>query len=772
MPNRLARESSPYLLQHANNPVEWFAWGEEAFAEARRRDVPILLSIGYSTCYWCHVMERESFESGSIAAVLNRSCVCVKVDREERPDVDDLYMAATLMLRGQGGWPMTVFLDPGTLRPFFAGTYFPPEPRGGMPSIVQVVEGMAQAWRDRRGDVERQAAAVAGAVTEHLAAVGAPVALGSGQITAAVQTLLQTCDRTNGGFGRAPKFPQPANLAFLLEVRPRAGDDSTADAIDAVLRVTLDRMSVGGLFDHAGGGFHRYSVDAYWTVPHFEKMLYDNALLASVYTRAARWFADEWYEQTARRTLGFMLREMQLSGGGFASAQDAEVDHREGLNYLWTPDEVRAVFADDPAEGEFAIRTFGLDESANFRDPHHPADPPRWVLRLEDRPERLARGLDMDPAEFQDRLRNIEQRLLIARGARSQPGCDDKVIAAWNGMAMVAFCEAAEMFPDPKSERDRWVAAARSVAGLMLGAMRDGEGGLRRSVRGSSPGPAGVLEDYAWSARGLLALARVDPDFAFAGRPARDHAFELLATANERFAHPTLGLTDAPERPDLFVRPRATHDGATPSGVSTMLHALLDAADAGLDSARERAIGLFRAVSPAIAESPISTVHATHALFRLLVSHAEAGARLAEGAPAETASEDLPQPVEIYADQERLVVGPDQPAELNLVLRIAPGYHVTAADAGAVAAGLSAFRVGLLHGGGVAVYADYPPALAWAADPSVGVYEGEVEIRVAVERAGEWTGRPMLGVWYQACTDHACMEPRVLELDVAIDRAG
>src|ERR1043165_6403662 len=331
--NRLAKETSPYLLQHAHNPVDWFPWGIEAFAEARKRGVPIFLSIGYSTCYWCHVMERECFESEEIAAQMNRGFLCIKVDREERPDLDDIYMAATQMTTGRGGWPMSVFLEPEKLRPFYCGTYFPPEPRGGMRSFPQILEAISGAWKNERDEVAQQSETLANAVREHLGTVESTVPVGLGHVSKAAQTLLRMLDRVHGGFGSAPKFPQPVFLEFLLDIREVAADEATRDATDQALRLTLDRMACGGMNDQIGGGFHRYSVDEKWLVPHFEKMLYDNAQLAAVYARAGTIYNDDFYRRTARRTIEYILKEMTQPSGAFSSAQDAEVDGREGGNY-------------------------------------------------------------------------------------------------------------------------------------------------------------------------------------------------------------------------------------------------------------------------------------------------------------------------------------------------------------------------------------------------------------------------------------------------------
>ncbi|MBM4109594.1 MAG: thioredoxin domain-containing protein, partial [Phycisphaerae bacterium] len=496
MPNRLAGQTSPYLLQHARNPVDWWPWGPEAFDEARRRDVPILLSIGYSTCYWCHVMERESFENEEVAAVINREAVPIKLDREERPDVDDLYMAATLIVRGQGGWPMNCFLEPATLKPFFCGTYFPAEARGEMPGFADIVSRVGHAWRTQRERVLGDARTIADAVREQTSADEPPVDLGPGQVSQGVETLLRMADRDRGGFGHAPKFPQPTLIEFLLDVRPRAGDADTAGAIDAVVRRTLDAMACGGVRDQAGGGFHRYAVDHAWLVPHFEKMLYDNAQLAAVYAHAATLYGDPEYARVARETVAYVRRELTEPGGAFCSAQDAEVDHREGLNYLWTPEQVRAAMPPDDAE--WAIKVYGLDQGPNFQDPHHPHDSPANVLRLAARPERLAGDQRLTREAFVERLRRVNAALYEARLKRKQPLLDDKVIASWNGMMIAAMARVGQVLDDPDT-----VDAAERAADRVLALLTSPEG-PRRVARAGVPGhAAALLEDHAALASGL-----------------------------------------------------------------------------------------------------------------------------------------------------------------------------------------------------------------------------------------------------------------------------
>ena len=731
-PNRLINETSPYLLQHAHNPVDWWPWSDEAFEEARRRGVPVFLSIGYSTCYWCHVMERESFEDAAIAAQMSRDFVCIKVDREERPDVDEVYMAATVMMTGHGGWPMSVFLEPVQRRPFWCGTYFPAQPRPGMrmPTFPQVLESLAKAYGEQRNAIEEQSAQLAAAVREHLSAQAAPVQLGQEQVADAVSSLLKIFDRVHGGFGNAPKFPQPVFLEFLLDARARAADDSTGDAIDQALRRTLDKMACGGIRDHVGGGFHRYSVDAHWLVPHFEKMLYDNAQLARVYARAARWYGDPWYEQVARETLAYVQREMTGEGGGFFSAQDAEVDGREGLNYLWTAEEVRAVFTDSPEDADFVIRIYGLDKGPNFQDPHHPGEPSGNVLRLEDRPDRIAGRFNLSTDGFLDRQRAVNGRLYAARDARKQPRLDDKVLTAWNGLMIGAFALAARELEAPEL-----LGPAQRAADCILSKMTDASGLLRTYRAGTAKIPA-FLEDHAFFIHGLLELSRSSP------APAKDQnlsrAKAVLDWAVKAFFDETSGnVFDTRESStELFVRTRSTHDGATPAGISVMLHDLLDLAELTSDDAYAgRALAALIPISNAVAESPVGTINSTRALLRLLIGREGVAAALRSSSPAtsqapRSAAEVLP--VEIYASVDRITLAEDKPAELTLVIKIADGYHVPAADPGDsdAARSLIPFRVGIVNGVGVAAYAGYPEGQPYQ---DIRVYTGTFELPVALE---------------------------------------
>ncbi|MFO0831112.1 MAG: DUF255 domain-containing protein [Phycisphaerales bacterium] len=771
--NRLAGSSSPYLLQHAHNPVDWYPWGEEAFGEARRRGVPIFLSIGYSTCYWCHVMERESFEDAATARLMNGRMVCVKLDREERPDLDDIYMAATVAMTGQGGWPMSVFLEPDTLRPFFCGTYYPREPMHGRPTFQRVVEGITDAFHAQREDVRAQAARLAGAVGEQLADERARVALGMGTIEDALSRVLALFDPVHGGFGSAPKFPQCVFLEFLLDVRGIA-DGETRAAVDRCVKTTLDGMAAGGIHDHVGGGFHRYSVDASWTVPHFEKMLYDQAQMVSVYQRASRELGEPWYHRVALRAASFVGQELTDPAGGLWSAVDAEVEGREGLNYLWTPGQVRAV-APEP-EASLMIRAFSLDQPPNFRDPHHPDDAPSWVLRMPGTPLVVSSREGMAEGEWGSALMGAVAGYLVdARRARPSPRVDTKVLASWNGMAFSALAlleGRAGGAGAPGS--DLLARFSRALDRLTTPAH-----GLLRA-----PGVPAFLEDYGAMASACVAVAR-----ASAAAPAQVRA-ALLDRARAFIEHAVRGCTegsgdgvrifDAPSSPDLFVRACSTHDGAMPSGYSLFLHGLLDVAEesSAEEAGRLRGVAasLLSAMSGRIAESPVGSINSVRALLRLVRAAPELAASLADvapggGLPASLRVVSSATAVEVLATEERIVLAEDAPAQFTLRVRIRPGFHVIAADPGGGGpASLVPFRVGVFHGSGVVAYADYPQGSPLSGYGNAGAYEGEFDLPVALERSGAWSGTPLLMVTFQACSDTECLAPARVELDIALDR--
>lgn len=541
MANRLAGATSPYLLQHADNPVDWWQWGEEAFAEARSRDVPVLLSVGYAACHWCHVMAHESFEDADVAQLMNARFVNIKVDREERPDVDAVYMAATQAMTGQGGWPMTCFLTPAG-EPFHCGTYFPPAPRPGMPSFRQVLSAIDEAWTSGGAEVRGAGARVVAALAKQASPLQEST-VDSEVLAGAATSLLGGFDRRNGGFGGAPKFPPSMVLEFLLRHHERTGSVEALSIVEA----TASAMAAGGIYDQLAGGFARYSVDARWVVPHFEKMLYDNALLLRIYTHLARLTGSARYRTVAAQTAEFMIERLRTPEGGFAASLDADTDGVEGLTYAWTPVQLAEVLGQQ--DGKWAADLLEVTGSGTFE---HGTS----TLQLLAEPD--------DP----ERWESVRSRLLAARDERPQPACDDKVITAWNGLAIAALAEAGVALGD-----ETWVAAAVRAAELIVSThLVDGR--LRRASRDGVVGSAaGVLEDYGCLAEGLLVLhqATASPRWLTA-------AVELLDTALAHFAsdeapgayHDTADDADA-----LVWRPAEITDNASPAGASALAGALL-----------------------------------------------------------------------------------------------------------------------------------------------------------------------------------------------------
>jgi uncharacterized protein YyaL (SSP411 family) len=550
MPNRLANSTSPYLLQHAANPINWWPWCPEAFAEARERNVPVLLSVGYAACHWCHVMAHESFEDTETAAQINAEFVAIKVDREERPDIDAVYMAATQAMTGSGGWPMTCFLTPAG-EPFQCGTYYPPTPRQGMPGFRQLLSAVTKAWREDGERVRDAAGQIANRLAETAGASLPPSALDPAALDRALATLVGEFDLDNGGFGGAPKFPPSMALEFLLRHHERT---ASARALEMV-ELTCERMARGGMYDQLGGGFARYSVDARWVVPHFEKMLYDNALLLRAYAHLARRTLHAPTAVLARRvaeeTAAFLLGDLRTAEGGFAAALDADTDGVEGLTYAWTPEQLREVLGDE--DGDWAAELLNVTPAGTFE---HGSS----VLQL------LA-----DPTPFDEqRWQGVQAALLATRAARPQPARDDKVVTAWNGLAITALAEAGAALGRPD-----WVDAAAGAATLLLG-LHVVDGRPRRSSRGGVVGAAaGVLEDYGCLADGLLALHQ-----ATGAAQWLNAALGLLDSALEHFADPEQPggyLDTADDAEELLHRPRDLTDGATPSGAAALAGALLTA---------------------------------------------------------------------------------------------------------------------------------------------------------------------------------------------------
>jgi len=621
--NRLKDSTSPYLLQHADNPVDWWPWCDEAFAEAARRDVPVMLSVGYAACHWCHVMAHESFEDPETAQLLNQTVVAVKVDREERPDVDAVYMTATQAMTGQGGWPMTVFMTPDR-EPFFCGTYFPRD------YFTQLVANIGQAWAKQRVGVTDQARNVAGALAENAAATAQALRQGARRpyddaTSTAVSTLEADFDKANAGFGGAPKFPPSMVLEFLLRHHERTGSQPAL----RMAELTCDHMARGGMYDQLGGGFARYSTDAAWVVPHFEKMLYDNALLARVYAHLYRRTGSGLARRVAEQTCDWMLRELSTAEGGLAASLDADTDGEEGKFYVWRPGELAAVLTPDDAA--FAAEVFHVTQEGTFE---HGTS----VLQLR---------ADPAAAADRDRLDRVRDQLLQARAARTPPGRDDKVVAAWNGLAISALAETGLLL-----DRPDLIAAARDAAGLLARLhLRDGRL-VRTSRDGTAGATSGALEDYACVAEGLLTLSGVTGEgrwLALAG--------DLLEVALGAFTDGTGGFYDtANDDEQLIFRPADPADNATPSGTFAVAGALLaysaltgsarhrEAAEAalgvlpGIAARFPRAAGAGLATAEALLSGPAeiavigpATDDRTHALHQTALHAAPPGAVLALG---------------------------------------------------------------------------------------------------------------------------------------------
>ena len=545
MSNRLTAETSPYLLQHAQNPVHWYAWSEEALADAQDSERPILLSIGYSSCHWCHVMAHESFEDAETAAYMNEHFINIKVDREERPDLDDIYMKAVQGLTGQGGWPLTVFLTPDG-KPFFGGTYFPPVARMNMPSFRQVLEAVVDAWRQRRAQVEEQSEKLRDFIAEHTAFDLAPSQLTLTTLREAGDSIQANHDPVYGGFGAAPKFPQAMSLDFLLRRYHRAQDLTLLNAITK----TLDSMAFGGIYDQLGGGFHRYSVDAQWLVPHFEKMLYDNALLSRLYLEAFMRTGNPLYERVACETLDYVRREMTAPAGGFYSAQDADSEGEEGKFYVWTPDEIEAVLGADDAR--LFCAHYGVTPGGNFEGKN--------ILFL-------GSGAEAGLSEQEvSRVHTVLNPLLLEkRGRRVAPETDTKVIAGWNGLMLQSFAQAARQLGRPADMQ-----TARANGEFLLDTMAQ-DGLLAHTyARGTTAG-LGFLEDYGGVAVGLLALyeATFDARWFTAARGLCDTVLSDFYEGNGAF------YDTSARHEKLIVRPRNLFDNAVPSGASLACEALL-----------------------------------------------------------------------------------------------------------------------------------------------------------------------------------------------------
>ena len=591
MPNRLINETSPYLLQHANNPVDWFAWGPEALERAEAEDKPILLSVGYSACHWCHVMERESFENPQIADIMNENFISIKVDREERPDIDSIYMKAVQAMTGQGGWPMTVFLTPDG-KPFFGGTYFPPEDRQGLAGFPRVLQALAQTYQEKRGDVVKATDQLMQRMRQMSASVPSTDPLTQDIMFQAHTGIAREFDDRYGGVGMQPKFPQPMTYEFLLRYYLRSENSQALEMVE----LTLDRMAEGGIYDQLGGGFHRYSTDTFWLVPHFEKMLYDNALLAKLYLHAYQVTEKPLYRRIVEETLDYVLREMTDPSGGFYSAQDADSEGMEGKFFIWRPEEIIKVLGKD--DGEIFNRYYGVTLKGNFEG--------RSILHAADDAEKVAKKVGLTAAEIEALLQRSGAKLLKVRDSRVHPGRDDKILLSWNGLMLRAFAEAAAVL-----QRSDYAAVAEKNAAFLLDNLRE-DGRLLRTYKSGQAKLNAYLEDYAFLIDGLIALHEV----TFEPRWLQE-AVGLGNAMVDLFWDETSGqfYDTGRDHEELIIRPRDFSDNAIPSGSSMAADVLLRlAVIAGELEHRRLAVTALRSMRELMARFPTGAGHWLSAL--------------------------------------------------------------------------------------------------------------------------------------------------------------
>ncbi len=756
--NRLAAESSPYLLLHAHNPVDWYPWGPEALAKARAEDKPIFLSVGYSTCFWCHVMERESFSDPSVAALMNEAFVNIKVDREERLDLDEIYMLATQILHGQGGWPNSVFLTPD-LKPFFAGTYFPPLDSRGMPGFPTVLRSMIHAWKERRADVLQQSEELGEAIRRHLAEIEPFTGELPGREPAerAFASLRERLDPTWGGFGGAPKFPTPANLFLLLAFAepgaspaPEEAEGVQAAEAAMMLGATLDGMARGGIYDQLAGGFHRYATDREWRVPHFEKMLYDNGLLLEVYAREHRRSGSPEAARIARETAEFLAREMtapdvEEAGGSFWSAIDAETGGREGAYYVWTRDELELALGDEGAT--FLAPIFGFHAEPFFEEKRYVLHLPR-PLDVQARERRLSR------AALLAEIAPLRTRLLAARTRRRRPATDDKILADWNGIAISGLAVAGSVL----GERGL-VEQAKRAAEFVLANLRSApgpEGTLLHSWRGGVGRIQAGLTDYAFFVRGLLRVHE-----ATASARYLEEAIRLTDEQERRLGSPRGGFFNTAEALDLLVRGKEIFDGALPGANGVAAHNLLDlAAATGERRFRELAERTLRAFAPLVERHPEGAKTMALALARfargdgsLRSGDTSAGQALFSVKEGSGALDDLGSLAQKVVQLELRPGARDGEGWKSFVLAasVADGWHLDAN------LGLEAIDCELDQ---ASIAYPRPEATGAPGSPRYQqVFRGQFEI-VARARSAQGTGlEPRLKFSYQACDERRCLPP-------------
>ncbi len=737
--NRLIDATSPYLLQHAHNPVDWYPWGEEALRLAREEDKPIFLSIGYAACHWCHVMERESFESEAIAEQLNQDFVCIKVDREERPDLDEIYMAATQLITHSGGWPMSVFLTPD-LKPFYAGTYFPPEDRWGRPGFPTLLRELARAWRERRAEVLTQADRVVEAMEQFTGGAQGQGAVNETLVKNAVQAFERGYEPAYGGFGQAPKFPPSMRLELFLRRHHQENNLRLLRIADH----TLEMMARGGMYDQVGGGFHRYSVDEKWLVPHFEKMLYDNALLSRVYTLAFEETQNWFYGRVAREIFDYILREMTHPEGGIYSTTDADSEGVEGKFFVWDPEEVEAVLGAE--DGSLFCRIYDISRGGNWEG--H-SIPNLLNRNLDDWAQELHTGVE----DLDARLGALRRKLWEHREKRVHPLLDDKILSGWNGLMIRAFAEGYRVLRD-----DRYREAAEHAAEFVLTRMREG-GRLLRSYRNGQAGLNAYLEDYSY-----LSLALLDLHLATGNERWKDEGLRLLEQLEARFWDATDGgyYFTSHDHEQLITRAKGFQDGATPSGASMAVLAHIRAAHiTGDEDHRRQAAEMLALASPLMDELPAGFPNMLVAANEYLREW-PGGIRIA-GADA----------VEVEANLSQPSVAPGGRIRIDIVLDVAPGNHINSHAPLQEYLIPTVIEVQETPGFTVVGY-HYPPGEAHQApfqDDALSVYSGSVTLSVELEAdadlsPGAYPAKLLVRI--QACDERQCYPPMEARIQIAI----
>ncbi len=732
--NRLGETTSPYLLQHQYNPVHWYPWGEEAFEAARAQNKPIFLSIGYSTCYWCHVMERECFEDQEVADWLNGSFIAVKVDREERPDVDEIYMTALqLMTRGRGGWPISLFLEPYTLKPIWGATYLSKN------DFIDFMKATNKVWESDKQKVLDRADEVANVIISRLTSLQEPVALTPEQIKEGTTYLLSRFDAEVGGFSGRPKFPMPIYSDYLMET------SWENPQVQKAVKKTLDSMYMGGMYDQVGGGFHRYSTDAKWLVPHFEKMLYDNGQLVSTYAKAYELTGDPIYAKVIEETLDYVERELSATDGGFFSAQDAETNHLEGETYLWREAQIRKVFetAGMEDEIEFALKLYGIDQGTNFQDPHHPDEPATNVLFLNDHPEKLAAKYEMSYPEFQARVDTIDATLLAVRDTRDQPSTDDKIIAAWNGIMIAGFADAGRIL-----QNEVWIERATRAADFILTEMRLENGKLLRTWREGKGGSEAFLIDYASMINGLLAIYTANGDETILVS-----AIELYDKARELFFVEGEGWYDTEEgKSDLFVRTRALSDGAIPAATSFILGDLVSLSEI-TDEERfiDDAMRSIESISQWLSTQPISVVVAAKHVDKFMKLHPEKfGSKL-------NIIVDNDSTVKMSCEPAKVTIPVGGSTTIQVGLQMDRGWHVNSNNPGNEYTIPLAFKS---LNENVAIETQWPKSKKMiSAGESVMVFGGNISITIKITANDEASGNVILMARWQSCNEDTCLAP-------------